>query len=711
MAGWLWRRWLRIGTAGLASALAAMTVVQAAPPATSEGGKGGTPMVVSPVKALLAEEANGLERDIAARMMRRAGVTADKRAKLETEIDLRIIERALVGMAGDARFPSNEQAAMWLRAKQFREALHGMEDAMAQDAAGESTPSQREAMGQIHKLSFAIAEVKGPKELDDFCRGAAVAMSSAVSASPVNAASMANMRPNPLAGSEPKDQQASVSELTEQVQKLAAISVPLRQQLLALASTASSATDKEEARSLYALLSHSIELARGLQSNTAVNAESRMAIEAQLAEGIVLFADPRTRDAGRNRVESLGQYRQTLARIGRMGLSKEQIDQIAPALAYAQANPESGAKLMGTIEQYIDTCGKWDAMLKDASVPPLLKRAMDDLKAQFAKQRAAFMQSASHVGVVTPSDLETSVEEIRRLYAVTEDLQAMGPSLDALSAYKVKPMGALEKKVATAAIAAASTMPSANRNDGQKYLDAVHAVADLSRSLSSRPLTDVPSAVALGWGGGKLNSFELRWKAIVAELIGGLIGGAIDLDKGKVIRLEGAKSMGDAIRTAAQLEAALPKMPALARWVDWSIDPGSLQIVLTPYKEAMSGAFAGYVIDNLDAVDKWSHLHSRYVALITLILRDAAYAEQCEALPIGFPAEIGRLAAPFDGAPFGSERYASYAIGAWSASERGGDVETADHISIDLAKRLSRDLRVPGNIDESTTRATRRIRN
>jgi hypothetical protein len=149
----------------------------------------------------------------------------------------------------------------------------------------------------------------------------------------------------------------------------------------------------------------------------------------------------------------------------------------------------------------------------------------------------------------------------------------------------------------------------------------------------------------------------------------------------------------------------------LARWVDWSIDPGSLQIVLTPYKEAMSGAFAGYVNDSLDAVDKWSHLRSRYVPLITLILRDAAYAEQCEAMPMGFPAEIGRLATPFDGAPFGTERYASYAIGVWSACERGGDVEIADRISIDLAKRLSRDLRVPGNIDESTTRASRRPRN
>ena len=73
MAGWLWQRCLRIGAVGLACALAAIAVVQAAPPATSEGGKGAA--AVSPVKALLAEEANALERDIAARMMRRSSAT------------------------------------------------------------------------------------------------------------------------------------------------------------------------------------------------------------------------------------------------------------------------------------------------------------------------------------------------------------------------------------------------------------------------------------------------------------------------------------------------------------------------------------------------------------------------------------------------------------------------------------------------------------
>jgi hypothetical protein len=125
----------------------------------------------------------------------------------------------------------------------------------------------------------------------------------------------------------------------------------------------------------------------------------------------------------------------------------------------------------------------------------------------------------------------------------------------------------------------------------------------------------------------------------------------------------------------------------------------------------MAGAFFGYASDNLDAVDKWSHLRGRYAPLIALILRDAAYAEQCETLPIGFAAEVNRLATPFEGAPFAIERFASYAIGVWAAEERGGDVDTADRMAIDLAKRVARELRLQGNVDETSTRTGKKLRN
>jgi hypothetical protein len=43
-------------------------------------------------------------------------------------------------------------------------------------------------------------------------------------------------------------------------------------------------------------------------------------------------------------------------------------------------------------------------------------------------------------------------------------------------------------------------------------------------------------------------------------------------------------------------------------------------------------------------------------------------------------------------------------IGVWAALERGGDYETADRVSIALARRLSRDLRLGITVDETMFR-------
>ena len=86
----------------------------------------------NPVKAVLAEERNALEREIAARMLRRADLPPARRARLELEIDLRILQRSVMTAAADARFDTDAQAAAWLRAKQFRDAVRSFEEARAQ---------------------------------------------------------------------------------------------------------------------------------------------------------------------------------------------------------------------------------------------------------------------------------------------------------------------------------------------------------------------------------------------------------------------------------------------------------------------------------------------------------------------------------------------------------------------------------------------------
>ena len=107
------------------------------------GGGGGADAPLSPVKPLLADELNQLERELAGRMMRRADLQGDRRARNELDIDMRIIQRSLVALAAEAPFATNDQATAWLRAKQFRDALKGMEDALGQDAAAGHGASQK----------------------------------------------------------------------------------------------------------------------------------------------------------------------------------------------------------------------------------------------------------------------------------------------------------------------------------------------------------------------------------------------------------------------------------------------------------------------------------------------------------------------------------------------------------------------------------------
>lgn len=669
-------------------------LVAAAPPAEVSDAT-----ATGAVKALLAGETDTLDRELAARMLRRPDLTGNARAKLELEIDLRIIQASLVALAEQAKFSSNEQVAAWIRAKQFRDAVRGVEGALTQDAI--TSPSQKDALGRIRKLSFTAAKLKPGKDLDAFCKEAAIAMANAVNATPVNAGTMVVMRPKPLGGQSTGGGPPTVAELTQQVQMLAAVSVPLRQQLLALASSAGAPSKDDDAKATYDVLSESVDLARGLQSNTAVTPDARENIEAQLAQGIALFSDPRTRGAGRRKIAALGQYRQTLARVEKMSLTADQMARFAPALAWARANPEAGAKVLGMIEQYLRLVGQWDTLTRDTSVAMSLRRPLEDLKAQFAKQRSAFAQQAPHVGAeASVDDLQQDVSELQRLYEITDDLVAMTSSLDTLNAYRPRPAGSLERKVATAATAAVGPAGSTNRADGHKYLHSVHELAGLARRLAARPLSDLPETVAQGWAGGKVASFETKWKSIVAESAGDLASGKIELDKAKLVRLRTALALQETLRNARPLEEALAKTADLSRWVDWTIEPPALSALIGVYKDATAAAVAGFVADNSDAMERWKRLKVSYDPVAALILRDAAYAAQCEGLPIGLAGDLSRLATPLENAPFATERFASYSIGLWNALEQAGQEAVAERVLADQAKRIRADLKLVTPKDE-----------
>src|SRR5207249_2928854 len=119
----------------------------------------------------------------------------------------------------------------------------------------------------------------------------------------------------------------------------------LRRQLIAIAEQLLALESKGqqqggETAALSDALATGIDLARGLQSATTFSAETRNQIENRLAEGLALFADVRTRAAGQARLDGLGEYRKVLARVGRLQIPPELMNQFSPALAWAQDNVE-----------------------------------------------------------------------------------------------------------------------------------------------------------------------------------------------------------------------------------------------------------------------------------------------------------------------------------------------------------------------------------
>ncbi len=133
------------------------------------------------------------------------------------------------------------------------------------------------------------------------------------------------------------------------------VSAALHRQLVALATTASAAApnpqSQDEASALYDMLLAATELADGIEHNTGIDAAARLRVELQLTESLALYTDVRTRSAGRNRIASLSQYRDTLLRVQRLRLPAGLAQRLAPVFIWVNNNPESGGKVLESIER------------------------------------------------------------------------------------------------------------------------------------------------------------------------------------------------------------------------------------------------------------------------------------------------------------------------------------------------------------------------
>jgi hypothetical protein len=675
------------------------------------------------VKDALRAQIATLEKDLANRMLHRVE-PAGSASTADLLIDLKIIYRWMLAEAAKAKPESASQIALLLRGGELSSAIAGVEEAMK--AGATLTRTQTDALAQVHKLSYDLGELKEPGQLEELCKRLGYALENATTPAGVDARTIPVMRPKrvataggDLSDSPPQEAGRSIAELTNDITH-SAISPGLRQQLLSLAkaaagaatAAASDAKHDADAAAIYDVLAISVELAKGLSNTTAFPPETRSQLETQLAEGLALSADTRTRSAGRERIEQLNQYRQVMHRIARGRLSPDLRRALAPVLAFAQTHAEQGQKVLNAIEAYAAVCDRLDTMPKHDTVVTNLRRPKDDVAKQIEQARQQFVQSANDAtgGPVSFAieGLENQVADLSQLADLYAALDGMQQTYEILNAYKPRPFGAMEQRVLKAALAAASPTRSPTRTAAIQFVLDLVKLGQLSQALTQRSLGDIPPAVLQAYAGIGTGELEAKCRAMMGDLVNQVAGGG-DMDKAKVARLRSVGELCDGLRLAAMAERALVSTAALHKWVDWSITEPEARGLLDPYKQLLSTAFAGFITETPDVVEKFIAQRGKYLPLIALLDRDAAVADQCAALPDGLAGDLARLMTPIEGQPFATERYLSYAARVWQLLA-DDDPDAAD-LAIDFAmKRLQRDVRVnvPELLGSATTKPSKK---
>lgn len=645
------------------------------------------------IRSALGSHVKRLDSEIAQRMMQRVGTPGNKLPQLELEIDLRLVTRWLMQQAMAASPGSDVQVAAWLRASLFMEGSAAIEESMRRTTV--STPATAEGMARLHQLTYEMRELKSVRDVDE--TGRKLGMICLLLAPPGSGAEKAPpmMRPRPVRpapeppppprqGGEPrKPEPRTATQMSAAIAGLN-ISTSLKQQLLALATraqltSAEPENDREKA-TLMQTLDLAMELAEGLGANIGVSAEGRAQIESQLAEGIALFMDTRTREQGRSRIASLQQYRQTLARIYRMQLTPDQVRQFTPLFKLLRESPEQGNKAIAALERLLDYKTRFESRKAAAHSMAAIKRACEELERQALAARTQGLAAASEGNA---ADVEARADELRRIWDLLEKLDSLPGTLDRLQAYRPKPAGGIERRIALAA-QALTGKDAAAKNEAATLIEDVTTLGDRSAELIRTWTGDIPADIDKRYAGGKLAAMESKWKAIISELASGIAGGG-SLDVKRLERLSAAIAIHQSLKQATALEAALSKAQALHGWVDWRATPDDIRLVLSPWQEGLVETVAAYISDT--GGTDWAKIDRRYRPLVQMIGRLAAYKDQCEAMPGGLIGTAGGLMTPIDNSPFGIERHVSFLLAAWRELLEAGDTVSSDDILATLLRR------------------------
>lgn len=656
-----------------------------------------------PTTPLAQAQSNALESEIGRLMQRRGETGTAAVAMLEMRIDARIVARWLLDRAGAAPADSDLQACAWIRAVDLQAAIKLVEGSIDPDAVESAQLSL--AAKALHELTFKLGEAQAVAELDAVCRVAALALAAA--SPPLADAKLPPMRPAPLpapaspvgaagAAAGPR----TLGQLAARAKELA-VSVGLRKQLLQASQVAAAAEGDparaEEAALLRTVFEDAVVVAEGLHSNTAVEREDRVKMESQLAEGLAMSLDVRTRALGQKRVAGLGQYRQMLTRVEGMRVPPELLKRFGPALAWARQNLEGpGAELMAAIELFLQQDARLSALKPDATSAGggNYTKAAKHARDAAVRARETFVEAAAvPTHFKKPESLKRQAEQMRTSMDALAMIGATPEAMRVLNGLKPKPFGGIDKRVQAALTAWGPDGTDATREVSAAFLANIVRLGEFAREANAPP---APGAVAAEdelsrkyTGDGGLNEFRARRKALVSEIATATAAGQA-LEAATLARLDTARALLAALQLAADAERAVARAEVLRRWVDWGVSRDALDAVLAPYRAATVSAFEGFASGPPAVVEQWTSERARYEPLLLMLARTARYGDACGELPNKLPGAVAKLLTPLADQTFATERAVRLAIDTCDHFHRQKDANAAAAVLNALAPRLPR---------------------
>lgn len=644
--------------------------------------------------SLLAEQTESLESQIAQRNMRRADLGADALTRHEAYTDLLVIAHHLAERGLLSKPASDAQVMTYLRSLQLVEAAAAVDQLLVRQPDGTLSAQQKEALRALHQITFNL-ELKSTADVDMLCQTIGGQVLKIGAPQPVDLRTLPRMRPTTResgsATREGAEAPPPIAQLVATVQTAAAISIPLRGQLLALARAAADPAEPE-ASAMHRTLAEMVALTKSLENHVAVTPEKRQQIETQLAESLALYGDRRTRSTGQKRIEALSAAGQALARIDRLKLTSQQKTEIAPSLIWMNES-ESGAAALDFLERYAQSLADYEAARKAPLSLASLRKPSDELAKQFEQHRKDFWTALADLpkrGDLGIDTLRLSIDEMDRLKDLFASFLKLPAALDTLTTFRPRPGGGLEKRIQALA---ANAVGKSDPRSAARQIDLFITLSKVAGELSKLQLKDLPPAIVKDYAGDALGGVEQKWRSAVTDAAS-VVAGGNDLDRARIARLDNLHRCLASLVESAAVEHALTQLEGVRGWVDWTADPTAARALLEPYRLATVLAVGSLGTDNGDGLDQWLKTHQRYAPLSTLYRRAAEQTAACANLPAGLAGVAAKLRTPLDQQPFGPERYASFVINQWKTWSALESPE-ADALVQPLCKRLAKDFGLP----------------